>query len=220
LNVPSDRPAVVVLVSGEGTNLQALIDAARDGALDARVAAVVSDRAEARGLERARRAGIPALHVAREAHPSREAYERALAEAIDAHAPSAVVLAGFMRILGPSMVRHYAGRMLNLHPSLLPRFRGLDTHRRVLEAGDSHHGATVHFVTEDLDAGPRVLQYRLEIRPDDTAETLAARVRRGEHVILPRATSWLATGRLRLVGDEVTLDGKTLREPIVIEEGS
>jgi len=220
LSAPSDRPAVVVLISGEGTNLQALIDAARDGVLGARVAAAISDRADARGLERARRAGIPARHIAREAYPSRDAYERALADAIDEHAPSAVVLAGFMRILGPEFVRHYAGRLLNIHPSLLPRYRGLDTHARVLAAGDRHHGATVHFVTDELDAGPRVLQYRLEVRPGETADTLAERVHRGEHIILPRATSWLVAGRLKLADGEITLDGQPLRAPIVVEEGS
>ena len=220
MSAPSDRPAVVVLISGEGTNLQALIDAARDGALGARIAAAISDRADARGLERARRADLAARHIGRDAFASRDTYERALADAIDEHAPSAVVLAGFMRILGPAFVERYRGRLLNIHPSLLPRYRGLDTHARVLKAGDTHHGATVHFVTDELDAGPRVLQYRLEVRPGETAESLAERVHRGEHVILPRATAWLAAGRLKLAGDEITLDGQPLREPIIVEEAA
>lgn len=216
----SALPAVVVLISGEGTNLQALIDAARESDLGARVAAAISDRADARGLERARLAGIAARHLDRAAFGCRADYERALADSIDAYAPDAVVLAGFMHVLGAEFVGRYAGRMLNIHPSLLPRHRGLDTHERALRAGDRAHGATVHFVTGELDAGPRILQYRLPVRPRDTPETLAERVHRGEHVILPRATSWLVSGRLRLAGDAVILDGAPLNEPIVIEEAS
>jgi len=218
LSVPDPRPAVVVLISGEGTNLQALIDAARDGRLGADIAAAISDRRDARGLDRARRAGVEAIFIGRKAFPDRDAYERALAEAIDAFSPAAVVLAGFMRVLGPDFVRRYEGRMLNIHPSLLPRHRGLDTHRRVLDAGDPEHGATVHFVTDELDAGPRVIQYRMPVRPTDTVETLVERVHRGEHIILPRATDWLATGRLRLASGEVVLDGERLERPVIVEE--
>lgn len=220
MNAAAELPAVVVLISGEGTNLQALIDASRAGMLGARIAAAISDRAEARGLDRARRGGIEAVHVGREDFATREAYESALADVIDRHTPRAVVLAGFMRVLGSAFVQHYAGRMLNIHPSLLPRYRGLDTHRRVLDAGEREHGATVHFVTPELDAGPRVLQYRISVHPDDTPETLAARVHRGEYLILPRAASWLAAGRLRLENDQVILDDQPLSGPIVIEEDS
>lgn len=220
MSTPDTLPAVVVLISGEGTNLQALIDAARNGRLPARIAAAISDRRGARGLERARRAGIEAIHLGRRGFDDREAYERALADAIAAFSPAAVVLAGFMRVLGPHVVRRFAGRMLNIHPSLLPRHRGLDTHRRVLEAGDREHGATVHFVTEELDAGPAVIQYRLPVRPGDTVETLVERVHRGEHLILPRAAGWLAAGRLRLDGDKVVLDGEPLAGPVVVEEES
>ena len=216
----SGLPAIVVLISGQGTNLQALIDASRDGRLPARIAAVISDRADAPGLERARRAGIEAIAMSPRGFAARAAFERALGDAIAAHAPAAVVLAGFMRVLGADLVGRFEGRMLNVHPALLPRHRGLDTHRRVLEAGDREHGATVHFVTAELDAGPRVIQYRLRVSAQDSAETLAARVHRGEHMILPRASGWLAAGRLSVVGDQVWLDGKRLAEPVVIEEES
>src|SRR5690606_30432204 len=189
------------------------------GRLAARIAAAISDRGDARGLERARRAGIEAIHVGRRDFADREAYERALADAIDAHAPAAVVLAGFMRVLGADLVKRFEGRMLNIHPSLLPRYRGLDTHRRVLEAADREHGATVHFVTEELDAGPYVIQYRLPVRPEDTLETLVERVHRGEHVILPRAAGWLASGRLRVERDLAVLDGEPLVAPVVVQEG-
>jgi phosphoribosylglycinamide formyltransferase-1 len=131
-----------------------------------------------------------------------------------------IVLAGFMKILGPQFLGEFAGRILNIHPSLLPKYRGLDTHARVLAAGDATHGATVHFVTAELDAGPRVLQYRLRVRPADTAETLQARVHRGEHVILPRAAAWFTERRLRLGREGAMLDGKLLREPVVVEEAS
>ena len=209
---------VAVLISGEGTNLQALIDASQGGRLDADITTVLSDRADARGLERARRAGISAHAVLREDHTSRAGFEAELAARIDACAPRAIVLAGFMRVLSPAFVERFRGRMLNLHPSLLPRFPGLDTHRRVVEAGDAWHGATVHFVTEALDAGPRVIQYRLAVRPGDTPESLAARVHTGEHLILPRAAAWLASGRLRAEGDIAVLDGRPLHEPEIIEE--
>lgn len=218
MSVADELPAVVVLISGEGTNLQALIDAAADGRLDARIAATISDRRNARGLERARRAGIDAIHIPPREFADREAFDRALADTIDGLEPAAIVLAGFMRVLGPAVVRRFEGRMLNIHPSLLPKYPGLDTHRRVLEAGEREHGATVHFVTEELDAGPAVIQYRIPVRADDSVDTLVERVHRGEHLILPRATRWLATGRLRLVADMPMLDGERLEKPVVLEE--
>lgn len=211
-------PDVVVLISGEGTNLQALIDAAQSGALPVRIAAVFSDRGDARGLARARRAGIRAVHVGRTDYADRDAYERALADAVAGEAPAAVVLAGFMRVLHAAFLDRFAGRILNLHPSLLPKYRGLDTHRRVLAAGDAWHGATVHFVTEELDAGPAIIQYRIAVGADDTPESLAERVHRGEHAILPQAVGWLATGRLRLEDGKVMLDGDSLDGPVVVEE--
>lgn len=217
MSAPAALPAVVVLISGEGTNLQALLDAARSGVLPAGVVAAISDRADARGLARARAAGIAARHIGPGEHYGRDAYEHALADAIEAYAPAAVVLAGFMRVLGGDLVRRFDGRMLNIHPSLLPRHRGLDTHKRVLEAGEREHGATVHFVTEELDAGPPVIQYRIEVAPGDTAQSLAERVHRGEHLILPRAVGWLVSGRLKLEHGRAILDGAPLNRPILIE---
>ncbi|HEU4617989.1 MAG TPA: phosphoribosylglycinamide formyltransferase [Gammaproteobacteria bacterium] len=215
----STPPRIVVLASGEGTNLQALIDAESEGGADApRVAAVFSDRAEARALDRARAAGIAAHFIGRAEFASRAAYEDALARAIEAERPDAVVLAGFMRVLGPAFVRRFAGRMINLHPSLLPKYPGLDTHARVLAAGDELHGATVHFVTDELDAGPPILQYRMRVRRGEPIESLIARVHAGEHVILPRAAGWLATGRVELREGSAWLDGRRLSAPIVVEE--
>jgi phosphoribosylglycinamide formyltransferase-1 len=209
---------VAVLISGEGTNLQALIDAASANRLGARIVAVVSNRSGARGLERARAAGIEALHLPAGHGQARADYDAALAELLAPREPDLIVLAGFMRICGSVLVERFAGRMLNIHPSLLPRHPGLDTHRRVLEAGDRWHGATVHFVTAQLDAGPSIIRYRLPVRPADTVESLAQRVHVGEHIILPRAVSWFAAGRLRLEGSSVMLDGKALPAPVSIDE--
>jgi phosphoribosylglycinamide formyltransferase-1 len=209
---------VAVLISGEGSNLQALIDAARAGRLGAQIVAVISNRSAARGLDRARAAGIPARHVGAVRGQERAAYDATLAAELAAHGPDLLVLAGFMRILGAELVASFAGRMLNIHPSLLPAFPGLDTHRRVLEAGERRHGATVHFVTADLDAGPAILQYRLAVRAGDTVESLAQRVHVGEHIILPRAVSWFAAGRLRLANGSVMLDGQPLSAPIAVDE--
>jgi phosphoribosylglycinamide formyltransferase-1 len=214
------RPAtrVAVLISGEGTNLQALIDAAQAERLGARIVAVVSNRAGARGLERASAAGIEALYLPAARGQERADYDAALAALLAPRAPDLIVLAGFMRIFARAFVEQNAGRMLNIHPSLLPKHPGLDTHRRALEAGDRWHGATVHFVTAELDAGPAIIRYRLPVRPGDTAESLAQRVHVGEHIILPRAVSWFAAGRLRLEGGSVMLDGQALPAPVSIDE--
>jgi phosphoribosylglycinamide formyltransferase 1 len=213
----STRPRVAVLISGEGTNLQALIDAVAARRIAGEIALVVSNRAAARGLERARAAGIPTEFVPAERGAERAAYDRALADVLDRYAPDVVVLAGFMRILTPEFVARFAGRLLNLHPSLLPKYPGLDTHRLVLENHDIVHGATVHFVDANLDAGPPVIQYRISVRPDEPIESLIARVHAGEHSILPRAVDWFVTGRLRLDGDAVMLDGKRLQQPVIVE---
>jgi phosphoribosylglycinamide formyltransferase-1 len=215
--MPAALPRIVVLASGEGTNLQALIDAARSGALAARIAAVFSDRHGARALERARAEDISARFLGRADFPSRDAYEAALARAIAAERPDAVVLAGFMRVLGADFVRRFAGRMINLHPSLLPSYPGLDTHARVLAAGDEVHGATVHFVTEELDAGPPILQYRMRVRKGEPIESLVERVHEGEHLILPLAAGWVARGRAKLRDGAAWLDGRRLWEPIIVE---
>jgi phosphoribosylglycinamide formyltransferase-1 len=209
---------VAVLISGEGTNLQALIDAARGNRLGAEIVAVVSNRSAARGLARARDAGIDALHLPAVRGQDRNDYDAALAAVLASRRPDVLVLAGFMRILSGGFVERYAGRILNIHPALLPKFPGLDTHRRALEAGERWHGATVHFVTAELDAGPAIIQYRLAVRPGDTPDSLAERVQVGEHIILPRAVSWFAAGRLRLEGGSVMLDGRALEGPVSIDE--
>ncbi|MBI5782010.1 MAG: phosphoribosylglycinamide formyltransferase [Rhodocyclales bacterium] len=196
---------LVILISGRGSNMEAIVRAAIPGA---RIAAVISNRPEAAGLEFARRHGIATAVVDHKAHPSREAFETALAAAIDAFAPDLVVLAGFMRVLGEAFVRRYEGRMLNIHPSLLPAFPGLHTHERALQEGCRVHGATVHFVTPALDHGPIVVQAAVPVLPDDTPETLAARVLAQEHRIYPQAVRWFVEDRLRLTADgRVVLQG-------------
>lgn len=196
---------VVILISGRGSNMEAIVRAAIPGA---RIAAVISNRPEAAGLEFARRHGIATAVVDHKAHPSREAFDTALAAAIDAFSPDLVVLAGFMRVLGAPFVRRYEGRMLNIHPSLLPAFPGLHTHERALQEGCRVHGATVHFVTPALDHGPIVVQAAVPVLPDDTPETLAARVLVQEHRIYPQAVRWFVEDRLRLTADgRVVLQG-------------
>lgn len=213
MTVPDQPLPLVVLISGGGTNLQAIIDAAvADLPVDIR--AVISNEADAFGLERARTAGIETRVLDHRAFAGREAYDAALAEVIDEYEPGLVVLAGFMRILTPAFVRHYHGRMLNIHPSLLPRYRGLDTHARALAAGDREHGATVHFVTEELDGGPLIIQARVPVLANDDPRTLARRVLEKEHVIYPAAIRWFAEGRLRLDDDRVMLDEKPLTTPV------
>jgi phosphoribosylglycinamide formyltransferase-1 len=210
---------IVVLISGRGSNLRAIVESIHAGRLNAVVRAVFSDRADAAGLAYARSQGIPAAHLAPRDFADRGAFEAALAERIDAYAPAVVVLAGFMRILGAGFTTHYAGRMLNIHPSLLPKYRGLHTHRRVLEAGEPEHGASVHFVTAELDGGPVVLQGRVAVNPGDDETLLAERVLAVEHRILPRALAWLADGRLECRAGSVFLDGAPLCAPQAQEEG-
>ena len=214
----SSSTRIAVLISGEGSNLQALIDAAHRGDLRAEIVAVVSNRAAARGLERARAAGIDARHLGAVRGQDRSEYDSKLTALLEPHRPDLLVLAGFMRILSPAFIERWGGRILNIHPALLPRHPGLDTHRRALEAGDRWHGATVHVVTPELDAGPAVLQYRLAVRADDTVESLERRVHAGEHLILPKAVAWFAAGRLRIVQPSVMLDGRSLTEPVVVDE--
>ncbi|AYC32156.1 phosphoribosylglycinamide formyltransferase [Pseudomonas cavernae] len=201
---------VVVLISGSGSNLQALIDSFRDADQPARICAVISNRADAYGLERAKAAGIAAEVLDHKAFDGREAFDAALIELIDSHDPQLVVLAGFMRILSPAFVRHYQGRLLNIHPSLLPKHKGLHTHQRALEAADAEHGCSVHFVTEELDGGPLVVQAIIPVQSDDTPESLAQRVHVQEHRIYPLAVGWFASGRLRLGDHGAMLDGQSL----------
>ncbi|MDE1990072.1 MAG: phosphoribosylglycinamide formyltransferase [Betaproteobacteria bacterium] len=191
------KPRIVILISGRGSNMAALLAAS----LPLEIAAVISNRPGAAGLALAAAQGIAAEVVDHQAHATREAFDQALAEAIDRHQPQLVVLAGFMRILTPAFIRHYQGRLLNIHPSLLPAFPGLHTHRQALQAGVRIHGCTVHFVTEQLDHGPIVAQAAVPVLPDDTEETLAARVLESEHRIYPEALRWWAEGRLTLRDD-------------------
>lgn len=211
----SSPTRVVVLISGHGSNLQALIDATQSGRLPIQLSAVISNRADAFGLERARRTGIPSETVLPEEQPDRDRYDRALAEVIDEYKPDLVVLAGFMRILSAAFVRHYRGRIFNIHPSLLPKYRGLHTHRRALAAGDRLHGASVHFVTEELDGGPVVVQAEVPIEPGDDENVLAFRVQNVEHIIYPQAVRLFAEGRLRMSHDGLAeLDGAPLAAPL------
>lgn len=201
---------VVVLLSGTGSNLQALIDSTRTGDSPARIAAVISNRSDAYGLQRARDAGIATRTLDHKAFEGREAFDSALIDLIDTFNPKLVVLAGFMRILSADFVRHYAGRLLNIHPSLLPKYKGMHTHQRALDAGDSEHGCSVHFVTEELDGGPLVVQAVVPVESDDSAQTLAQRVHTQEHRIYPLAVRWFAEGRLILGEQGALLDGQLL----------
>ena len=205
-----DTCDVVVLLSGTGSNLQALIDSDDVKASPATLRAVISNRADAPGLQRAKNAGIDTRVLDHKAFEGREAFDAALIEIIDAFNPHLVVLAGFMRILSADFVRHYQGRLLNIHPSLLPKYKGLHTHQRALEAQDREHGCSVHFVTEELDGGPLVVQAVLPVEPEDTPSSLAQRVHTQEHRIYPLAVRWFAEGRLSLDEQGALLDGQLL----------
>ena len=206
---------VVVLVSGYGSNLQAILDRVAAGTLSVDVRAVVSDKPDAQALKRARAADVAVEILTSTGFPAKAAYDNALTAAVDRHSPALVILAGFMRILGPEFVRRYLGRMLNIHPSLLPKYRGLHPHRRVLEAGDRVHGCSVHFVTEELDGGPVVAQAEIPVLAGDTEAELRSRVQRREHELFPEVIGWYASGRLRLEGQRALLDGVPLDMPEV-----
>jgi phosphoribosylglycinamide formyltransferase-1 len=193
---------VVILISGRGSNMQALLEAGLP------VSAVISNVAGAKGLEIAAVQGVATRVVEHRRFPTREAFDAALAAAIDEFQPRLVALAGFMRVLTPGFVGRYRGRLLNIHPSLLPEFPGLDTHRRALEAGATRHGCTVHFVTAQLDHGPIVIQAVVPVRAGDTPQTLAARVLKQEHVIYPRAVRWFLDGKLVIEGGGVRVKGE------------
>jgi phosphoribosylglycinamide formyltransferase 1 len=205
---------VVILISGRGSNMRSLIEHSRDPGAPYTVCRVFSDKSDAAGLELARGLGVPAQALPAAKTTDRAAYDRALAAAIQVYSPSLIVLAGFMRILSPRFVRDFAGKILNIHPSLLPKFPGLHTHRRALEAHESEHGATVHFVTERLDCGPGIIQARVAVAADDDEASLAARVQALEHRIYPVAVRWFCEGRLRYDAGCAWLDGRLLREPV------
>lgn len=210
---PSLRLAI--LISGRGSNMEAVVHSCLAGRINATVELVLADRDEAGGIAIARELGIPTAVVSRKAFSDRKAFEQALGETLDSHRIELIVLAGFMRVLSPGFVERFAGRLINIHPSLLPKHRGLHTHQRVLEAGDTEHGASVHFATAELDGGPVVLQSRITVQPGETEQSLAARVLATEHVILPTAVSWLADRRLTWRDGRGWLDGRPLDEPVV-----
>jgi len=204
-----------ILISGSGTNLQAFIDAVADGNLNLELAVVFSNNPDAYGLERAEQAGIPTACIQHSDFPDRASFDHAVIEELDRHSPDLLILAGFMRILSPAFVTHYAGKILNIHPALLPLYPGLNTHQRVLDAGDQWHGSTVHFVTEKLDAGPRILQGRLEVVAGETADELATRVQTVEHQIYPQAAGWVGSGKVTFRDEQAWVDGELAAEPVI-----
>ena len=203
-----------MLISGTGSNMLALLDSCARGDIEGEVVTVLSDQPEAAGLAKATARGIAVQALPFEPDESRHDHDRRLRRAIEDSAAELVVLAGYMRLLDEQFVQHFADRLLNIHPSLLPRHKGLHTHRRVLEAGDPIHGASVHYVTPELDGGPCVLQVCVAVRPDDDAESLRLAVHRNEHEIYPRVVGWVTAGRLKLVEGLPTLDGALLQQPI------
>lgn len=208
------RRSAAVLISGSGTNLQAFIDESAAGLLDLDLCVVLSNRPDAAGLERARNANISVECIRHQDYPQREQFDAVLVETLDRYQPDLVILAGFMRILTAIFVNHFDGRVLNIHPSLLPRFPGLDTHQRAIDAGASWHGSTVHFVNEDLDGGPAIIQGRVPVMPGDSAAQLAARVLAVEHKIYPEAARLFASGRVGLRDGVAWLDGERLDQPL------
>ncbi|MSR12180.1 MAG: phosphoribosylglycinamide formyltransferase [Gammaproteobacteria bacterium] len=199
---------IAVLISGNGSNLQALIDASASS--NYKVGLVISNNPAAYGLQRAAQAGIPAQVINHRDFASREAFDLELISALDAFKPQLIVLAGFMRILSPQFVQHFNGRILNIHPSLLPKYPGTNTHQRILDAGESEHGVSVHFVTEELDGGPVIAQEKVAVLDTDTAAVLAARVAQKEHLVYPRVVSWFASGRLRMQNNNAYMDATQL----------
>lgn len=206
----SKQASIVVLVSGNGSNLQTILDHCEQGLIKGNVSAVFSNKDDAYALERANNSDVPAFFVNPKEFADRDAFDAELMAQIDQHQPDLIVLAGYMRILSADFVQHYAGKMLNIHPSLLPKYPGLDTHQRAIDNGDEEHGASVHFVTPELDAGPVVLQAKVPVFADDTAEDVASRVHEQEHMIYPMVIQWFCTGRLTMIADNAVLDGETL----------
>jgi phosphoribosylglycinamide formyltransferase-1 len=206
-----DKPArLVVLISGGGSNLQSFIDASAKGNLNGKIVAVISNKAGVKGLDRAAAADIPNIAVDHRAFDSREAFDQNLGELVESFSPDLVILAGFMRILTPEFVNRFLGKLINIHPSLLPAYPGLHTHQRAIDAGDTEAGATVHFVTPELDGGPSVLQAKVPIDAGESAESLAAKVLEYEHQIYPTAVQWFCDGRLDMANGVAIMDGKPL----------
>ncbi len=211
---------LVVLISGRGSNLQAILDQAANGTLPVEVNAVISNRPGVLGLKRAQQAGVPALELDHRGFADQTCFESSLIKLIDRYKPDLVILAGFMRILTVAFTKHYQGRLLNIHPSLLPKFRGLHTHERALAAREVEHGASIHTVNAELDSGPVIIQVRVPILLGDDHLTLAARVLEQEHRLYPKAIQWLAEGRLKLDKELVLFDGYQLEKPLQLENNS
>jgi phosphoribosylglycinamide formyltransferase 1 len=214
---PGSPKRLAVLISGRGSNLKALIDACADGRVSGRIVLVVSNRPGAPGLAYARDAGIPSAVVDHRQYADRETFDRALGDTLDDHQPDLVVLAGFMRVLTAGFVARFANRMINIHPSLLPDFRGLDTHARALAAGVQQHGASVHYVTMELDGGPVIMQARVPVCPGDSPEALATRVQAAEHRLYPAAVGLICSGRIHAEGDSLWCDGRPLQRPLLLD---
>lgn len=213
-----EKPKAVVLISGAGSNLQAIINAINVGKLDLDIQSVISNNKDAGGLLLASKNGLNSEFIDHRRYADRLDYDHALIKSIDAKQIQIVVLAGFMRILSDEFVNHYLGQLINIHPSLLPEFKGLNTHQRAIDAGCKHHGASVHFVTPTLDDGPVIVQEKLEIKPNDTAESLAQRVLNIEHQIYPLALQWLVQGRVELKDSGIYFDSKPLTTPQILSE--
>ena len=201
---------IVVLISGGGSNLQSIIDRIADKTLNARLCAVISNKADAYGIERAKKANIPTEIIDHKQYDSREGFDAELTQCIEKYQPQLIVLAGFMRILTDNFVNHFYGKMINIHPSLLPKYQGLHTHQRALEAGDNIHGLSIHYVSAELDGGPVILQKSVPVLEHDTEDTLAQRVLEQEHIAYPQVIQWVAEDHLQLAGNRVMMDGKPL----------
>lgn len=213
-------PKIVVLISGSGSNLQAIIDAVKAESFEAEIAAVISNKADVKGLERARKESIPTSVIDHREYPERNVFDAHLLKEIQRHQPDLLVLAGFMRILTPDFVKYFEGRMINIHPSLLPKYPGLHTHQRAIDAGDTNHGVTVHFVTAELDSGPNIIQAQVRTYETDTVESLAGRVLEQEHIIYPIAVKWFVEGRLEMRDNKAYLDNEVLPETGLVLEAA
>lgn len=209
---PKEQKSIVVLVSGNGSNLQAIIDDISQQKINAKISAVIANQESAYGLVRAKEAGIPALYIDHKSFTSREEYDAKMASCINEYNPSLIVLAGFMRILTPTFVELFKGRMLNIHPSLLPKYKGLHTHQRAIDAGDNEHGASVHFVTPELDGGPVVLQSKVPVFDQQDAQELAERVQQQERQMYPLVIKWFCEDRLKMIDNKAVLDNQILAE--------
>lgn len=215
----SDKPlSIVVLISGSGSNLQAIIDALSKQSINAEIKTVISNKADALGLERARNAGINTVFINHTEFNDRLSFDQAMIQEIDSHKPELIILAGFMRILSDEFVNHYTGRLINIHPSLLPHFKGLNTHQRAIDAKHVKHGVSVHFVSNELDGGPVIAQAEVPVELNDDAETLRLRVLEKEHILYPQVTQWFAQHRIKLENQSVYFDQKELSKPILISQ--